>query len=86
MHEIIIKKELRPCFVDGRKALFHCWENRSEVLIPSIMRGGHSGVVSGIIGIVEHEDGTIYKALPEKIRFADTEFEEYCFNERRKED
>lgn len=26
---IEIKQSLRPCIVNGQKALFHCWENNS---------------------------------------------------------
>lgn len=54
------------------RALFHCWEQRSEVIPPSPMVGGHSGgVVSLNLGIIEREDGTIHEAYPEEIRFID---------------
>ena len=63
---------LRPCMVGHQRALFHCWEQRSKVIPPSPMVGGHSGgVVSLKLGIIEREDGTIHKAHPEEIRFID---------------
>ena len=64
--------ERRPCYVDGKKAMFHTWEYRCEIVSPSIMVGGHNGgVQSWVFGIVEFEDGTVALVLPEKIRFAD---------------
>lgn len=69
---IEIKFNLRPCIVGQQRALFHCWEQRSEVVPPSSMVGGHSGgAVNQILGIIEREDGTIHKAYPEEIIFID---------------
>lgn len=69
---IKIEFNLRPCIVGHQRALFHCWEQRSEVILPSPMVGGHSGgVVSLNLGIIEREDGTIHEAYPEEIRFID---------------
>lgn len=63
---------LRPCIVGQHRALFHCWEQRSEVMPPSPMIGGHSGgMVAQVLGIIEREDGTIHKAYPEEIIFID---------------
>lgn len=65
--------EYRPCIVNEEEALFHRWEQRSELLTPSPLRGGHSGgVVSGVLGIAERKDGTVFKAYPENIRFLDS--------------
>lgn len=70
--------KLRPCIVSQQRALFHCWEQRREVVPPSPMVGGHSGgAVSQILGIIEREDGTIHKAYPEEIRFIDGEAKRY---------
>lgn len=69
---IKIEFNLRPCIVGQQRALFHCWEQRSEVIPPSPMIGGHSGgTVNQILGIIEREDGTIHKAYPEEIIFID---------------
>lgn len=71
----------RPCYVDGKKAMFHCWSQESHVVAPSPLVGGHSGgTVSGVMGIVEFEDGRITKVYPSGIRFADGGgFEQYVF-------
>lgn len=77
-NEIIIKHELRPCIVNGLKSLFHGWEQRSEVIPPSPLKGGHSGgEIKLTLGIIEREDGTIHKAYPEEIRFIDMAVNHY---------
>ncbi|MDD3662271.1 MAG: hypothetical protein PHT84_00190 [Candidatus Pacebacteria bacterium] len=82
---------LRPCIVEmpGKKyknALFHRWIEKSEIVPPSPMVGGHSGgVLQFTLAIVEFEDGSVRKILPERIKFADNEIQKYCFrkeNER----
>lgn len=63
---------LRPCYVHERKALFHKWEDKSEIVPPSIMVGGHNGgIVRCTLGIVEYEDGTVHECYPYEIKFVD---------------
>lgn len=92
-----IEHSLRPCYVitykrdpkskrlekDTKiKALFHCWEQMSDVVSPSPMVGGHNGgIIAGLAGIVEREDGTIGRVRPEDIQFCDHKFNEYSFPE-----
>lgn len=62
------------------KALFHCWDFRSELYGASPLIGGHSaGQVSRTFGIVEYEDGTIHEVEPTQIRFVDREIKNYAF-------
>ena len=64
------------------KALFHCWNHRSELYDASPMIGGHpGGQVSGTFAIVEYEDGTIHEVEPTQIRFVDNAMSEYVFPE-----
>lgn len=64
------------------KALFHCWNFRSELCDASPMIGGHpGGQVSAIFAIVEYEDGTVHEVEPQNIRFADNAMSEYAFQE-----
>lgn len=106
MTGLTIETRLRPCHIttyktDDKKpwkiekagtenALFHCWEQASNVIAPSPMVGGHGGgVVSGIYGIVELGNGSIRRVQPEDIVFIDNKFEEYAFfveDESKKED
>lgn len=81
-NEIVIRAELRPCIVKDRKALFHRWSDKSEIVAPSPMVGGHNGGVIRItVGIIEYEDGVITECYPYEIRFVDTVFNEYCFRD-----
>lgn len=76
-YKITVKPKLRPCIVHGKmKALFHRWEQYSEIIPPSMIKGGHSGgVVSGVMGIVELQGGAVNKCFPEEIQFVDNPFE-----------
>lgn len=81
--KIIVKAELRPCIVWGKNALFHRWSNVSDVIPPSILKGGHSGgVIAYTVGIVEFEDGTICEVRTADIRFIDHPHKQYTFDER----
>lgn len=62
------------------KALFHCWDHRSELCGTSPLMGGHpGGQVSGMFAIVEYEDGTVHEVEPQNIRFVDNAMCEYAF-------
>ena len=64
------------------KALFHCWNHRSELVGDSPMIGGHpGGQVSGTFAIVEYEDGTVHEVEPQNIRFVDNAMSEYALQE-----
>lgn len=59
MAALDIRYPLRPCFVNGEKALFHIW---TEVSDPR-----------SIVGIIELMDGSVKTAEPTTIRFVDTD-------------
>ena len=68
-----IRWTTRDCEVDGRYGYFHTWEQYSEIIPPSLLKGGHSGgVVAGVFGIVEFPEG-IERVDPVKIKFVDRE-------------
>lgn len=74
--ELLIQKE------EKHKALFHCWNHRSELYDASPMIGGHpGGQVSGTFAIVEYEDGTVHEVEPTQIRFVDNAMSENVFQE-----
>lgn len=65
--EIIIKTiDYRPCYVNGKKALFHKWTNND---------------IGCARGIIEYEDGTIDIVVPYEIKFCDYKLNEYAFRE-----
>lgn len=60
----------RACEVNGEEAAFHCWEQWSQIIEPSPLRGGHGGgQLSQVFGIVEFKDGTIKRVQPYEIKF-----------------
>lgn len=66
-----IRWETRLCEVDGEPGYFHCWEQWSNVVDASPLRGGHpGGQVGQIYGIVEFKDG-VRRVDPAKIKFCD---------------
>lgn len=81
----IIKSEYRPCIVKGRKALFHCWEDKSEIH-NAVMKGDVSGVLMGTVAIVEYENGDVRECYPYEVKFLDNKLKEYDFRENEKND
>lgn len=88
---IEVKGALRPCMVKDRKALFHGWSDRAEVIPPSLMRGGHpGGQLYHTVALVEYDDGSVHEAYPSEVRFLDTtaqmeEFEACYYREEMKD-
>lgn len=85
-NEINVRPELRTCKVQSDvgefNALFHCWEQYSEIVNPSYMQGGTiGGQLSAVYGIVEDENGKVYRAFPYSIQFTDNAFAEYAWPE-----
>ena len=65
-----IDSKYRPCFVKGKKALFHRWADKAQVVGESVLRGSHpAGQLWEVFGIIEYEDGTINEVYPNEIRF-----------------
>lgn len=70
--EIIIKEERRPCYVDGKKAMFHKWAEHRVIVSPSLAVGGHNGgVVTYQLALVEYENGKVDFVRADSIVFAD---------------
>lgn len=76
----VSNSQYRPCIANGKKALFHRWAERANIVPPSPMVGGHSGgVIKDTAAIVEYEDGTVAEVRTMNIKFADNLFAEYEF-------
>lgn len=72
--------QYRPCIASGKKALFHRWTERAQIVPPSPMVGGHSGgIIKDTAGIIEYEDGTVADVYATNIKFVDNLFAEYSF-------
>lgn len=64
---------LRSCIVVDKKAYFHRWIDKSKIIDPSPMIGGHNGgVIKFTVGLVEYEDGSVHECYPHEIKFTDT--------------
>lgn len=68
---VVMKCETRLCEVNGRYGYFHTWEQYSEIIPPSLLKGGHSGgVIASIFAIIEFPEG-IERVEPTKVKFID---------------
>lgn len=56
--------------VEERKGFFHCWCH-DAFIANSYIIGESLGQITSTYGLVEYEDGTIHKVLPECIKFID---------------
>lgn len=69
--KMTIEWETRLCEVNGEVGYFQTWEQWSNVVDASPLRGGHpAGQISQVFGIVEFQDG-VRRVDPVKIKFCD---------------
>lgn len=81
---IVIKTaEYRPCFVNGRRALFHRWVDNARPAVPRGMRleeCDRPQQLWTVQAIVEFEDGQVARVWPSEIEFLPAkEFAEYSW-------
>lgn len=67
--DIEIKMEVRPCYVENKKALFHSWIRKKNLLYND----------EYIMALVEFEDGSLEEITYNKIKFIDNKHKEYNF-------
>lgn len=68
----------RLCEVNGKLGYFHRWEQWSNVVDASLLRGGHpAGQIWQVYGIVEFKDG-VRRVDPVSIKFCDEENAALC--------
>lgn len=79
------ESEYRPCYVRGRKALFHRWVNTARPVLP---RDADPDDKTRFFqyritqALVEYEDGTVDRVWPQDIRFADrNRFKDYAWDD-----
>jgi len=64
---------MRLCSIDGRKAMFHCWQQISDTVSPYPFQDSRQGTtIRYTAGIVEFEDGGVKSVKPDEIIFLDT--------------
>lgn len=66
--------EGRPCWVNGRRAIFHRWSDSARPVNPygKDDRSDERLQKWSVHGIVEYEDGTVEREWPSAIQFADS--------------
>lgn len=78
--------EYRPCYVRGRRALFHRWTNSARPQLPKGVEPAENVryfQYRNTHAIVEFEDGTVDLAFPRDVRFADPgNFSAYVWMDR----
>ena len=67
--ELIIKQEYRPCWVNGKKGLFHKWLTKYDLIYKSEYAKG----------LKKKKNGHIGEFNSENIQFCDNKFTEYDF-------
>lgn len=79
----ILENEYRPCYVNGKKALFHRWVNTARPQLPKGQEPGENAryfQFRSTQAIVEYEDGTVDRVWPQDIQFADGgKFQDYAW-------
>lgn len=70
------ENEYRPCYVNGRRALFHRWVNTANPVLPKGVSPDDERAKffqhRSTTGLVEYADGTMERVWPQDIRFADS--------------
>lgn len=80
-----MRNHLRTCRYKDENYLFHCFEQRSHIVSPSIAVGGHpGGQISQVFALIEDESGNIKRVDPTEIKFTDNEYRNYFFPEPKK--
>lgn len=81
--EIEVTTKTRPCWVNGRRAIFHRWVDSAR---PAKARGEENDPEAkyfqlfSVHALVEYEDGTMARVWPAVLQFADGgEFAAYCW-------
>lgn len=73
--DIQIKHQTRPCWVDGRRAMFHRWTDSARPVKPRGMEDTDTTdrfQVHSVHALVEYEDGTMERVWPNTVQFADS--------------
>ena len=80
----------RPCWVNGKRAFFHCWANTAR---PAMPRGVDTDAnpdyfqLAHLHAVVEFEDGHVERVWPQDMKFADGgDFEKFAWTPTQAED
>lgn len=74
MPEFIVVPQPRPCYAEGRRAMFHRWSDTGRPVVPRGQEGDKNAKYFqswSVHAVVEFEDGTVARVWPSEIRFVD---------------
>lgn len=79
---INVQQQTRPCWVEGRRAIFHRWTDSARPAKARGMEGDENAQryqLHSVHALVEYEDGTVSRVWPTSVQFADSDhlFTEY---------
>lgn len=86
------ENEYRPCYANGRRALFHRWINTANPVLPKGVDPDDKRAKffqhRSTTGLVEYADGTLERVWPQDIRFVDSAkfFKAYAWEPERQRD
>jgi hypothetical protein len=77
---VVYNDELRPCVVNGSRALFHGW---AEMEKPNIEDGKQVGRWKNVVAVIEFRSGEVKAVRPNEVRFLDSDkqFAKYDWRE-----
>lgn len=65
----------RPCWVKGKKAIFHRWCNNANPVLPRGVEPDDEKAryfqYRSVQAVVEYMDGTVERVYPQQVKFAD---------------
>lgn len=83
---LVQSNDYRPCYVNGKKALFHKWVDYAKPVPPSVLPfGDPGGQMRYTYALVEFENGQISLIDPLNIKFDSSLLNEYAFRDSEKE-
>lgn len=71
---IVVPRPPRPCYADGRRAMFHRWSDTGRPVVPRGQEGDKNAQNFqnwAVHAIVEFEDGTVSRVWPSELQFVD---------------
>ena len=80
----------RPCWVNGKRAFFHCWANTARPAMPrgvDLDENPEYFQLAHLHAVVEFEDGHVERVWPQDVKFADGgRFEDFAWTPQEEDD
>ena len=80
VNNFVVKTETRPCWVNGRRAIWHRWTDSARPVKPWGQEDDEDAKrfqTWNVHGLVEYEDGTVARVWPHTVQFVPDPLLEY---------